>query len=156
MATELQVQEFRKSLRGPSFCQGDPGYDTARTLPNAMIDRRPAIIARCTGAADVIACVRFAREHDVVVSVRGSGHSVAGKSICDGGLMIDLSAMKGICIDLARRTARAEAGLKLGEFDRETQAFGWPLLWAPFRPPASPASRWPRASDILWPSTVLR
>jgi FAD/FMN-containing dehydrogenase len=124
MATELQVQEFRKSLRGPSFCQGDPGYDMARTLPNAMIDRRPAIIARCTGAADVIACVRFAREHDVVVSVRGGGHSVAGKSICDGGLMIDLSAMKGIRIDLARRTARAEAGLKLGEFDRETQAFG--------------------------------
>lgn len=124
MATELQVQEFRKSLRGPSFCQGDPGYDTARSLPNAMIDRRPAIIARCTGAADVIACVRFAREHHVVVSVRGGGHSVAGKSICDGGLMIDLSAMKGIRIDLARRTARAEAGLKLGEFDRETQAFG--------------------------------
>jgi FAD/FMN-containing dehydrogenase len=89
-----------------------------------MIDRRPAIIARCASAADVVACVRFAREHDVLVSVRGGGHSVAGKSVCDGGLMIDLSAMKGIRVDPARRTVRAEAGVKLGEFDRETQAFG--------------------------------
>jgi len=118
------VQKFRESLRGQSFCPGEPGYDAARTIPNAMIDRRPAIIARCAGAADVIACVRFAREHDVLVSVRGGGHSVAGKSVCDGGLMIDLSAMKGMRVDPARRTARAEAGLKLGEFDRETQAFG--------------------------------
>jgi hypothetical protein len=89
-----------------------------------MIDRRPAIIARCVGAADVIACVRFAREHDLLVSVRGGGHSVAGKSVCDGGLMIDLSAMKGMRVDPAKRMVRAEAGLTLGEFDRETQAFG--------------------------------
>src|SRR5258708_32549576 len=89
-----------------------------------MIDRRPAIIARCIGAADVIVCVRFAREHDVLVSVRGGGHSVAGESVCDGGLMIDLSGMKGIRVDPARRTGRAETGLTLGEFDPETQAFG--------------------------------
>jgi FAD/FMN-containing dehydrogenase len=89
-----------------------------------MIDRRPGIIARCTGAADVIACVRFAREHECLVSVRGGGHSVAGKSVCEGGLMIDLSAMKGIRVDPLKRTVRAEAGLKLSEFDRETQAFG--------------------------------
>jgi hypothetical protein len=89
-----------------------------------MIDRRPTIIARCAGAADVIACVRFAREHDLLLAVRGGGHSVAGKSVCEGGLMVDLSAMKGIRVDLARRTVRAETGLKLGEFDRETQAFG--------------------------------
>ena len=89
-----------------------------------MIDRRPAVIARCAGVADVIACVRFAREHDVLVAVRGGGHSVAGKSVCDDGLMIDLSAMKGMRVDPGRRTARAETGLKLGEFDRETQAFG--------------------------------
>ena len=89
-----------------------------------MIDRQPAIIARCAGAADVIACVRFAREHNVSVSVRGGGHSVAGKAVCDGGLMIDMSAMKGIRVDPARRTVRAQTGLKLGEFDRETQAFG--------------------------------
>jgi len=122
--SETAVQKFRESLRGPSFCASDSGYDAARTVPNAMINRRPAIIARCAGAADVMACVRFAREHDVVVSVRSGGHSVAGKSVCDGGLMIDLSAMKGIRVDPVRRTARAETGLKLGEFDRETQAFG--------------------------------
>jgi FAD/FMN-containing dehydrogenase len=89
-----------------------------------MIDRRPAIVARCTGTAGVIAGVQFAREHDVLVSVRGGGHSVAGKSVCDDGLMIDLSGMKGIRVDPVRRTVRAEAGLQLGEFDRETQAFG--------------------------------
>ena len=124
MIPESVMEKFRASLRGPSFCPGEHGYDVARTVPNAMIDRRPAIIARCAGAADVIACVRFAREHDVLVSVRGGGHSVAGKSVCEGGLMIDLSAMKGMRVDPVRRTARAEAGLKLGEFDRETQAFG--------------------------------
>ena len=118
------IQKFRASLRGPSFCPGDSGYDAARTVPNAMINRQPAIIARCAGAADVIECVRLAREHDLLVSVRGGGHSVAGKSVCEGGLMIDLSGMKGIRVDPVRRTARAETGLKLGEFDRETQAFG--------------------------------
>src|SRR6266436_4726858 len=124
MVLQSAVQKFRDSLRDQSFCPGEQGYDTARTIPNAMIDRRPAVIARCAGPADVIACVRFAREHDVLVSVRGGGHSVAGKSVCDGGLMIDLSAMKGVRVDPAKRTVRAETGLKLGEFDRETQAFG--------------------------------
>src|SRR5580693_6736004 len=124
MLTESAVQKLREAIRGPTFRPGEPGYDAARTVPNAMIDRRPAIIARCTGAADVIECVRFAREYDVLVAVRGGGHSVAGKSVCDGGLVIDLSAMKGIRVDPFNRTARAEAGLILGEFDRETQAFG--------------------------------
>src|ERR1700674_1050939 len=124
MISESAIQKFRGSLRGQTFCPSEPGYDAARTVPNAMIDRRPAVIARCAGTADVIACVRFAREHDVLVSVRGGGHSIAGKAVCDGGLMIDLSGMKGIRVDPARRTVRAEAGLTLGEVDRETQAFG--------------------------------
>jgi hypothetical protein len=124
MIPQSALPKFRESLRGQSFCPGEQGYDAARTIPNAMIDRRPAIIARCAGPGDVVTCVRFAREHDIVVAVRGGGHSVAGKSVCDGGLMIDLSAMKGIRVDPARRTVRAETGLKLGEFDRETQAFG--------------------------------
>jgi hypothetical protein len=124
MVSESAIQSFRSSLRGQSFCSGEQGYDAARTIPNAMINRRPAIIARCAGPADVMACVRFAREHDVLVSVRGGGHSVAGKSVCEGGLMIDLSTMKGIRVDPVRRTVRAEAGMTLGEFDRETQAFG--------------------------------
>jgi len=82
MIAESATQQLKSSLRGQTFCPGDPGFDRARTVPNAMIDRRPAIIARCAGAADVITCVRFAREQDVVVSVRGGGHSVAGKSVC--------------------------------------------------------------------------
>lgn len=124
MVDTSTLEKLRATLRGAVFCPGQDGYDTVRTIPNAMIDRRPAVIARCTGAADVIACVRFARDHDLVVAVRGGGHSVAGKSVCDGGLMIDLSTMKGIRVDPAKRTVRAQTGLTLGEFDRETQAFG--------------------------------
>jgi hypothetical protein len=124
MIPNSALQEFRSTLRGQSFCPGEQGYDAARTVPNAMINRRPAIIARCAGAGDVISCVRFAREHDVLTSIRGGGHSVAGKSLCNDGLMIDLSAMKGLRVDPAHRTVRAEAGLTLGEFDRETHWLG--------------------------------
>jgi FAD/FMN-containing dehydrogenase len=124
MIPQPVLQKFRESLRGQVLCPGEAGYDAARKVPNAMIDRRPAIVARCAGAADVIECVRFAREHDVLVTVRGGGHSLPGKCISDGALMIDLSAMKGIRVDPARKTVRAQTGLTLGEFDRETQAFG--------------------------------
>jgi len=124
MLNASSIENFRNSLRGPALVPGDAAYDPVRAVPNAMIDRKPALIARCAGAADVIACVRFASEHDLLVSVRGGGHSVAGKSVCDGGLMIDLSAMKGTRVNLAKRTVRAEPGLTLGELDRETQAFG--------------------------------
>jgi FAD/FMN-containing dehydrogenase len=89
-----------------------------------MIDRRPALIARCAGAADVIAAVRFARTHEIRVSVKGGGHNITGNAVCEGGLMIDLSAMKGIRVDPVGRTARAAAGLTWGEYNRETQAFG--------------------------------
>src|SRR5262245_14358404 len=123
MITETAIQAYKNRVRGEVLCPTDDGYELARKVFNAMIDKRPALIARCAGAADVIECVRFARAHDLVVSVRGGGHSVAGKAVCDGGLMIDLSRMKGTRVDPARRTVRAEAGLRLGEFDRETQAF---------------------------------
>ena len=89
-----------------------------------MIDKRPALIARCRGVADVINSVRFARTHDLLVAVRGGGHNLAGNAVCDGGLMIDLSLMKGVRVDPARRTASAQSGLIWGEFDHETQAFG--------------------------------
>jgi FAD/FMN-containing dehydrogenase len=102
----------------------DPGYEEARRIWNGAIDRRPACIARCTGAADVIAAVRLARERDLEVAVRSGGHGVAGHAVCDGGLVIDLSPMKGIRVDPAARTARAEAGVLWGELDRETQLFG--------------------------------
>jgi FAD/FMN-containing dehydrogenase len=121
---QYTVEDLTKTVRGAVLCPGEDGYEAARTVPNAMIDRRPAIIVRCAGAADVIACVRFSREHDLLVSVRGGGHSIAGKAVCDGGLMIDLSCMKSIRVDPRGRTARAEPGLTLCEFDHETQAFG--------------------------------
>jgi len=121
---EAVVQELKKNLRGVLILPGNAGYDDARRVWNGMIDKRPAIIARCAGAADVIQSVRFAREHELLVSVRGGGHNYAGKSVCDNGLMIDLSPMKGIRVDPARRVAQAQAGLRLGEFDSETQAFG--------------------------------
>lgn len=124
MLSASAIDNFRTSLRGTVLCPNDHGYDAVRTVPNAMIDRRPALIARCAGAADVIASVRFAGEHDLLVSVRGGGHSVAGKSVCEGGMMIDLSVMKGARVDPVALTVRAEPGLTLGELDRETQAFG--------------------------------
>ena len=124
MGSESATTAFRSSLRGQSFASGEPGYDAARVVFNRIIDRHPALIARCAGAGDVMACVNFASEYGLTVSVRGGGHSIAGKAICDDGLMIDLSAMKGIRVDPASRTVRAEPGLTIAEFDRETQAFG--------------------------------
>ncbi len=121
---EAAVKEFSVSLRGQLLRAGDDGYDAARKIWNGMIDKRPALIARCAGAADVVTCVDFARANDLVVAVRGGGHNVAGNAVCDGGLMIDLSAMKSVRVEPGRRTARAEPGLTWGEFDRETQAFG--------------------------------
>jgi FAD/FMN-containing dehydrogenase len=118
------VEAFRAQLRGELLCAGDAGYDTARRVWNGMIDKRPAMIARCTGQNDVVTCINFAQEHGVLISVRGGGHNYAGKAICDGGLVIDLSPMKGIVIDPERQTARAQAGLRLGEFDLQTQKFG--------------------------------
>jgi FAD binding domain-containing protein len=118
------IDRLASDLRGELLCCDDPGYDAARKVWNGMIDKRPALIARCAGTADVISCVRLARDYDLLVSVRGGGHHYAGKSVCAGGLMIDLSLMKGIRVDPASRTARAQPGLRLGEFDRETQAFG--------------------------------
>ena len=121
---EKAVEEFRKSLRGQLICPGDGGYDDARMVWNAMIDRRPGMIARCAGVSDVINCVNFARDNNLLVSVRGGGHNVAGNAVCDGGLMIDLSLMKGIRVDPAQRTAQAQAGLTWDEYDRETEVFG--------------------------------
>ena len=121
---EATVQKFADSLRGPLLGPGEDGYDGARKVWNGMIDRRPALIARCAGVADVVAAVRFARTHELLVSVRGGGHNITGNAVCEGGLMIDLSRMKSVRVDPARRTARAEAGLTWGEYNHETQAFG--------------------------------
>jgi FAD/FMN-containing dehydrogenase len=124
MVSPSATEKFRATLRGPSFCPGDQGYDEVRKIHNAMIDRRPAIIAQCAGVADVIAAVKFAREHEVAASVRGTGHNVAGISLCDGGIVIDLSAMKGIHVDSAARKARVEPGVTWAELNHELQTFG--------------------------------
>ena len=121
---EATVQSFADSLRGRLLQRGDDGYDEARKLFNGMIDRRPALIAQCLGAADIAAAVRFAREHNLIVSIKGGGHSVTGNAVCHGGLMIDPSRMKSIRVDPAQQTVRAEPGVLGGELDRETQAFG--------------------------------
>jgi FAD/FMN-containing dehydrogenase len=102
----------------------DPEYDAARIVWNAMADKRPALIARCAGADDVIAALRFAREHDLVVAVRGGGHSVAGFGTCDGGIVIDLSRMRGLTIDPERRVAHVEGGAHLSQLDHEAQSLG--------------------------------
>ena len=121
---EATLQQFKAGLRGALILPGDASYDAARTVWNGMIDKRPALIARCAGAADVINAVQFARTHRLLVSVRGGGHNIPGNAVCDGGLMIDLSGMKSVRVDPMRRTARAEGGVTWGEFDHETQAFG--------------------------------
>jgi FAD/FMN-containing dehydrogenase len=118
------IAALRGRLRGALCLPAEPGYEQARTIWNAMIDRRPAAIIRAAGAADVIAGVRLAREHGLVLAIRGGGHNIAGNAVCDGGLMIDLTPMKSVRVDPASRTARVEPGVTLGEFDRETQAFG--------------------------------
>jgi FAD/FMN-containing dehydrogenase len=118
------VDAFRSRLRCELLTTDAADYDAARTVWNAMIDKRPALIVRCRGAADVITAVNFAREHGLLLSVRGGGHSVAGMALCDGGVTIDLSLMRGIRVDSVGRTARAEPGLTWKELDHETLAFG--------------------------------
>ncbi|HYH89984.1 MAG TPA: FAD-binding oxidoreductase [Solirubrobacteraceae bacterium] len=119
VATEL-ADTFRGTITGPS----DPGYDDARAVYNGMIDRRPGLIARCADVADVITAVNAARRHDLLVAVRGGGHNAGGLGVCDGGLVIDLSAMRGIHVDPTLRTVRVEGGCTWGDVDHATHAFG--------------------------------
>ena len=102
----------------------ESGYDEVRRVHNGMIDRRPALIARCLGSAEIVDAVNFARTHGLELAVRGGGHNVAGRAVCDDGLMLDMSLMKGIHVDPVRRTARAQGGVTWREFNRETQAHG--------------------------------
>jgi FAD/FMN-containing dehydrogenase len=115
---------LRTSFRGRLILPSDPQFDEARRVWNGTIDRRPALIAQCSGAGDVITAVKFAAHHGLLVAVRGGGHSIPGHSVCDGGLVIDLSAMRGIVVDPRRSTVRAQAGALWGDVDHESQAFG--------------------------------
>ncbi|MEX0786430.1 MAG: FAD-binding oxidoreductase, partial [Dehalococcoidia bacterium] len=114
------AMQFRGALLRP----GDPGYDGARVVYNGMFDRKPGLIIRCSGTADVIDAVNFARQHDLVVAVRGGGHNIAGNAVCDDGLVIDLSQMRGVHVDRDAKTVRVQGGALWGDVDRETQAFG--------------------------------
>jgi FAD/FMN-containing dehydrogenase len=121
---DVIIQDFKTSLSGQLILPEHPSYNEVRKVWNEMIDKRPALIIRCAGTADVIKSVKFARANNLLVSVRAGGHNVGGKAVCDNGIMIDLSLMKGIWVDPYRQIAVAQAGIRLGEFDRETQAFG--------------------------------
>jgi FAD/FMN-containing dehydrogenase len=118
------LQGFVAGLRGAVLRPGDYGYDDARAIWNALIDRRPALIVQCTGAADVVDSINFAREQNLILSIMGGGHNVAGNAVNDGGLVIDLSRMNAVHVDPATRTVRAQGGATWGDTDRETQLFG--------------------------------
>lgn len=118
------VDKFARAFRGELIQPDDPGYEQARKVWNGLIDRHPALIARCSEPSDVVAAVNFAREHDVLLSVRSGGHNVAGKALCEDGLVIDLSPMRDVHVDPNRRTARVQGGATLGDIDRATQSFG--------------------------------
>src|SRR5262245_22147814 len=121
---EDKLREFIGGIRGRVLKAGDESYDEARRVQNGMIDRHPGLIVQCSGAADVIAAVNFARDHWLLLSVRGGGHNVAGNAVNDGGIVVDLSRMRGVHVDAKKRTARAQGGALWADLDRETQVFG--------------------------------
>jgi FAD/FMN-containing dehydrogenase len=121
---ESAIEDFASRLGGDLLRASDSAYEEARKIWNGMIDRRPALIARCASVHDVIEAVRFGWENELLLAVRGGGHGVAGNAVCDGGLVIDLSPLTGVQVDLERRTVRAGGGCRLGEVDRATQGHG--------------------------------
>jgi len=131
LVDRVAVERLRGEIRGTVFVPGDVAYEPTRQVWNALRDQCPAVIARCTGPADIVAAVRFARDHGLKLAVRGGGHSGAGFSTCDGGLMIDTEPMRGIWIDPVERTAVVQAGVTWGELDREAQLFGLATTGAP-------------------------
>src|ERR1051325_7999686 len=118
------IAQFGGSLRGKLIQPGDAGYDTARAVYNAMIDRRPKLIAQCAYVADVMRAVEFGRENHLEIAIRGGGHNVGGFAVCDGGLVIDLSRMRGVHVDPVRRIVRAEGGCTWADVDHATHIFG--------------------------------
>ena len=115
---------LKMRLQGPVLMPGDVGYEDSRIVWNAMIDRKPAFVVRCIGKADVIECVRFAREHNLLLCIKGGGHNIAGLAVADGAMMLDMSLMRGVWVDTNKNIAHAQAGCLLGDVDRETQVHG--------------------------------
>jgi FAD/FMN-containing dehydrogenase len=124
MSNSKEIKKFKASLRGELIERGDPQYDMIRKLYNGMVDKRPLLIARCVNAADVISAVHFGRDQKLLIAVRGGGHNGPGLGSCDDGLLIDLSAMKGVHVDPETRTVRAEPGCTQGDMDHASNAFG--------------------------------
>jgi len=118
------AKDLATKVQGEILTADSPGFDKVRVVWNAMIDRKPALIARCKSADDVVACVKFATQHDLLVAVRGGGHNIAGNAVCEGGLLIDLSLMRAVKVDAAKQTAHVEGGALLGDFDQAAQAHG--------------------------------
>jgi FAD/FMN-containing dehydrogenase len=121
---EESIQQFRTKFQGDLVRPGEDAYERARQIWNVSVEKRPGMIARCSGVADVVAAVNFAGENELLVAVRGGGHNVGGRALCEGGLVIDLSRMKGIHVDPVKRTARVQGGATLADVDRETHLFG--------------------------------
>src|SRR5262245_17764806 len=115
---------LKTRLSGPLLAPGDAAYEESRTLWNSMIDRRPGMVARCLGTSDVIECVRFARERNLLLSIKGGGHNIGGLACADGALMLDMSLMRGVWVDPRAPVAHAQPGCLLGDMDRETQLHG--------------------------------
>ena len=122
LSTDM-IDKFKDNLRGDLITAEDDQYESARKLWNGMIDKKPALIVRCTGVEDVVTAVNFSKEHNLLFSIRSGGHNVAGTAIAEGGLVVDLSAMRNVTVDPGRRVAIAEGGVRLGDLDRETQKF---------------------------------
>ncbi len=118
------IEEFSSAIAGRVILPTDPDYDGARRIWNASVQKRPGMVVRCRGTADVVHAVEFARANDLLVAIRGGGHNVAGRALCDDGIVIDLSAMRGVFVDPSRRTARVQGGATLGDVDRETHLHG--------------------------------
>ena len=118
------IVEFKRTFSGTAILPSDDSYDVARRIWNAIIDKSPGMIARCASVADVVQAVRFARARDLAAAVRGGGHNVGGRALCEGGIVIDLSAMRGVVVDSDRRTVEVEGGATLSDVDRETHRFG--------------------------------
>ena len=139
---ELQkssIDEFKAHFRGDVLLPADAGYDETRQIWNATIDRRPALIARCKSPEDVLQSVKFARKNELLVSIRGGGHNIAGNAVCDGGLMIDLSLMKRVKVDPSARQAQVEPGAPLPTSMPLRRLTGWRRRLELIRPPAWPA-----------------
>lgn len=121
---EAIVNELKRHVSGAVLQPGETPFDEARSVWNAMIDRRPALIVQPTGVSDVVACVQVARDHGLPLSIKGGGHNIAGLAVCDGGLMVDMSQLRRVTVDTSHQVARAEPGCLLGDVDRETQSHG--------------------------------